>query len=392
MSNASLYINSKGYPVTRHSYSGSSDFQFCPRKYELGRIIGWQEREQRAALPFGNAIEAAVRHHHENGNGGAERFDREWARVLADPKNKDMTYSKLEGNAKNLAKIGHEMLQLYALKVKTFPYEETGITFQADRRIEVFPDSDLAGIEFIAYLDMIVTLKDSGEKCIIDCKTSGTKIPDYIVLDPQLQSYSWVEKNPNVGFLWFQKVTRSIEKGSEVCPLRGYKAGVSLVVLKMDKDELGVPAHWVGSEAQSEEMDKKFPPKQKSVSALAAKDDWLQTHAMRVLESDLTKQKVNIRVAKIPLKLSQDRGKAIGNDIIQIHSASSANFFPQQGGIRFPNEKCPSCCMRGICSGDDKIRDELVQLNIPNDFEIVLSEKGSITNDSTEKRISSSLL
>ena len=372
MSNASLYINSKGYPVTRHSYSGSSDFQFCPRKYELGRVIGWQEREQRAALPFGNAIEAAVRHHHENGNGGAERFDREWARVLADPKNKDMTYSKLEGNAKNLAKIGHEMLQLYALKVKTFPYEETGITFQADRRIEVFPDSDLAGIEFIAYLDMIVTLKDSGEKCIIDCKTSGTKIPDYIVLDPQLQSYSWVEKNPNVGFLWFQKVTRSIEKGSEVCPLRGYKAGVSLVVLKMDKDELGVPAHWVGSEAQSEEMDKKFPSKQKSVSALAAKDDWLQTHAMRVLESDLTKQVVHVRIAKVPKKLADDRGRSIGHDIVQIHRASEENFFPQQGGVRFPNEKCTRCPMRGICSGDDKVRDDLLVLSQPNDFDTLL--------------------
>lgn len=372
MQKASLYINSKGYPVTRHSYSGSSDFQFCPRKYELGRVIGWQEREQRAALPFGNAIEAAVRYYHENGEGAAERFDREWARILADPKNKDMTYSKLEGSAENLAKIGHEMLQLYALKVKTFPYEETGITFQADRRIEVFPDSDLAGIEFIAYLDMIVTLKDSGEKCIIDCKTSGTKIPDYIVLDPQLQSYSWVEKNPNVGFLWFQKVTRSIEKGSEVCPLNGQKAGISLVVLKMDKDELGIPTHWVGSEAQLEEMDKKFPPKQKSVSALVARDEWLRIHAIRVLESDLTKQIIRVRIAKVPKKLADDRGRSIGHDIVQIHSASEENFFPQQGGVRFPNEKCTRCPMRGICSGDDKVRDDLLVLSQPNDFDILL--------------------
>src|SRR5579859_6452594 len=177
MSENSLYINAKGFPVTRHSYSGSSDFQYCPRLYELKRVVGWQEKEQRAAMQFGNAIEAAVRHHHENdSSGGPDRFDREWARILADPKNKDLTYTKLEINAENLAKVGHELLVLYALKVPKFPYEETGIIFQADRRIEVFPNSDLAGIEFIAYLDMIVTLKESGEKCILDCKTSGTEI------------------------------------------------------------------------------------------------------------------------------------------------------------------------------------------------------------------------
>lgn len=376
MTQAALFINSKGYPVSRHSYSGSSDFNHCPRFYELKRIIGWQEREQRAALPFGNAIEAAVRHHHENnGTGGPERFDREWARIMADPKNKDMTYSKLEGDAENLARIGHEMLQLYALKVKDFPYEETGIIFQADRRIEVFPDTDLAGIEFIAYLDMIVTLKETGEKCIIDCKTSGTKIPDYIVLDPQLQSYAWVEKNPNVGFLWFQKVSRSVETGSEVAPLCGQKAGVSLIVLKTDEDELGAPAHWLGSEKQREEMNKKFPPKQKSQAVLTAKDQWLHANAIRVLESNLTKQAVHVRISKVSKKLADDRGRSIGNDIVQIHAASEDNFFPQQGGVRFPNEKCPRCPMRGICSGDDKVRDDLLVLSQPNDFDILLRKE-----------------
>src|SRR5579859_2757261 len=327
-------------------------------------------------MQFGNAIEAAVRHHHENdSSGGPERFDREWARILADPKNKDLTYTKLEVNAENLAKVGHELLVLYALKVPKFPYEETGIIFQADRRIEVFPNSDLAGIEFIAYLDMIVTLKESGEKCILDCKTSGTDIPDYIMLDPQLQSYSWVEKNPNVGFLWFRKVTRTIEKGSEVTVLYGQKAGSVLLSLKPDADELGIPFHWLGTESQLKEMDKKFSPKKKDAATLAAKDAWLAAHAVRLSESVLTKQQVHVRIAKVPAKIAQDRGRSIGNDIIQIHSASEENFFPQQGGVRFPNEKCPRCPMRGICSGDDKVRDDLIQLTNPNDFDILLRKE-----------------
>ena len=78
MTKVALYINPKGFAVTRHSYSGSDEFNFCPRKYQLHREGGWQERGQRAAMEFGNAIEAAVRHHHERSDDAVERFIKEW--------------------------------------------------------------------------------------------------------------------------------------------------------------------------------------------------------------------------------------------------------------------------------------------------------------------------
>ena len=62
-----LYVNSKGYPVTRHSYSGGDAFQFCPQKYYLERVQGWSERQERAASKFGIALEAGVTFWHQRG-------------------------------------------------------------------------------------------------------------------------------------------------------------------------------------------------------------------------------------------------------------------------------------------------------------------------------------
>ena len=61
MSKASLYINAKGYGVTRHSYSGSGEFNDCARRYYLKRVAGWSERKKSAAMEFGNSVEAGSR-------------------------------------------------------------------------------------------------------------------------------------------------------------------------------------------------------------------------------------------------------------------------------------------------------------------------------------------
>lgn len=376
-----LYVNPKGQPVSFHSYSGSEDFAYCPRKYELKRIVGWSEKEINAALPFGNAVEAAVRHHHEHGDGAAERFDREWAAALKDPKNKGMGFSKVEVDAENLAIIGREMIQLYVLRLPDFPFYGDGIKFQMERRLEVFPDDpQLSGITFTAYLDMLVRLKENDETCVIDCKTSGARIPDYIMLDPQLQAYSWIEKCLNVGFLWFQKVNRTIEKGSSVTLLQDYEGvpvGTSGVVLKTDHDPLGLPMAWIGSETKLEQMDKDFPPRKKSADVLAAKDDWLLKNAKLVPQKFLTRQQVHVRIAKVPKKLADDRGQSIGNDIARIHQASQENFFAQSGGVRYPNEKCPYCPFRGICSGDDRLRDEILTRKQTDDLEAIFGKESN---------------
>jgi len=78
---AYLYVNAKGKEVQSHSYSGGDTLKFCPAKYKLSRIDGWNEREKdlKASLKFGIAMESALRFHHENGMaGGPEEFVRLW--------------------------------------------------------------------------------------------------------------------------------------------------------------------------------------------------------------------------------------------------------------------------------------------------------------------------
>ena len=328
--------------MTRHSYSGSSDFSYCAKKYELSRIVGWKEKEIRAAQEFGTCIELAVRYFHETGDSPREYFCQLWRDIVSLEKNKNMTYSKVEVDAENLEQIGVEMLQLYMLRVKDFPYETEGIAFQVNRSKEILPNTDLAGIEFVAYLDMLVKLKLGGEKLILDCKVSGSKIPDFLVLDPQLQSYAWIEQTPHVGFLWFEKITRGMKKGSQVARL---DTGEPAIVVKVEKDGFGERIYIIPNKQTPEE------------------------NAAPISPDLLTKQKVYVRIAKIPQRLIEERGRAIQQDVQRIHEASKNNFFPQEGSIRFP-EKCPICPMRGICSGDDELRDKLVQLDTKNDSTI----------------------
>jgi PD-(D/E)XK nuclease superfamily protein len=209
MSQAALYINSKGYAVTRHSYSGSESFGFCPRKYYLERVQGWSDKVDRAARHFGMAVEAGVTFWHQRGQDTAGAVA-EFVRIWAEHKDKPYTYSKVEKDWETLNLNGQELIRLYTVLCPTRPYvvKNPRDVFQVQTNFEVFPDTKLAGIEFTSYIDLVAELKGSGDPLIVDMKTSGTGIPDLVVLDPQLRSYSWVKGWPNVAFEWFRKMGR----------------------------------------------------------------------------------------------------------------------------------------------------------------------------------------
>src|ERR1700693_1496099 len=63
---AFLYINSKGQPWRKHSYSAGNTFDSCPLKYKLQKIHGWKEKNSKARFEFGKAFEAAIQFYHEN--------------------------------------------------------------------------------------------------------------------------------------------------------------------------------------------------------------------------------------------------------------------------------------------------------------------------------------
>jgi radical SAM protein with 4Fe4S-binding SPASM domain len=93
------------------------------------------------------------------------------------------------------------------------------------------------------------------------------------------------------------------------------------------------------------------------------------TNGKHVPESILTKQRVQFKMARITPASAEDIGRSIKRDVINIAAANEKEFWPMQSGVRFPNEKCPNCAMRGICSGNAELRDSLVTRKQLDEFD-----------------------
>jgi hypothetical protein len=363
-----LYVNSRGFLVTRHSFSGSESFNFCPRKYYLQRVQGWGERTENAAKFFGIALEKAITfwHQHQEDTPGAIT---EFVRLWGEHKDKPYKYSKTDVDWDRLNLNGQELVKLYTLRYFTFPFVVNNpLDFQVETNFEVFPDTKLAGIEFTSYIDLVAQMKSDlewkdctqfipGSPIIIDIKTSGKDIPELVVLDPQLRSYSWVKNWPNVGFLWFRKMGRAISKGDTVTflePYAGLQPGDDALVLL--KDDFGI---WVTQNPQVvDEMDAKFIGKSKAMEA--DRKAYIEANSKFAPEKVVTKQRVQFKAAIISPESAEDIGRSVKRDIINIVAATEKDFFPMQSGIRYPNEKCPNCEMRGICANKLELRDMLL--------------------------------
>jgi hypothetical protein len=344
-------------------------------------VQGWGEKQQRAASQFGIALEHAIQFWHQHGmvDGTAvAEFVRQWA----EHKDKEYIYSKPEKDWASLCMTGSELVRLYALKYPTFPYivMNPKDAFQVQTNFEVFPGSKLAGIEFTSYIDLLANIKktqpqpmplfpiapDPGEEIIIDIKTSGKDIPDLLVLDPQLRSYAWVKERSLVAFLWFRKCGREISRGDKVTllePYAGIAAGTDAIVLATD--EFG--AYVAADEKLYDEMSRQFVGEAKAVKL--ARQAFVEGNAKHVVESALTKQRIQFKMARITKESAQDIGRSIKRDVINIAAANEKDFWPMQSGVRFPSEKCPNCAMRGICSENPELRDALVTRKQVDEFE-----------------------
>ena len=362
-----LYINSKGYFVTRHSYSGSTSFNFCPRKYYLERVQGWSEKQERAAMKFGIALEAGVTFWHQRGENTTASVA-EFVRLWAEHKDKPLIYSKPEKDWESMSLTGQELIRLYAIKYPDLPYTvpNPADAFQVQTNFEVFPGSKLAGIEFTSYIDMMAERKADHSPEIIDIKTSGKAIPELTVLDPQLRSYSWVKKFPWVAFLWFHKLGRSISRGDSATMLylyAGLLPGTEVTILATDDFGLWVTA----DEKNYAEMSATFIGESKAVKS--ARQAFVEGKSCHVLESTLTKQRVQFMEANISQESADDIGRKIKRDIVNISRANETEDWNMNSGVRFPDERCPMCSMRGICANKPELRDTILTRKQLDEFD-----------------------
>jgi PD-(D/E)XK nuclease superfamily len=379
MSKASLYINPKGYGVSYHSYSGSQDFNHCARMYYLKRVIGWRDRGEFAAMEFGSVVEHAIVEYHRAGIDAAiQVFRTGWAPF----KEKNLEYSKKHISWDNLNRVGVDFVRLYALRYPDFPFtiknsgrmdaEEVKNHFQVNHLHEVFPNTDLAGIQLTSYLDFLVQLENGqfdpmlkDDRGILDMKVSGSRCPTLVALDPQLRTYSWVTGIPTVGFLWFEVTVSAVGAGDEVTildPVKDFKAGQKAYVLAEDFNAIPlVPASvYLVHNLDIYTNFKKIPNSKKDDKA--ARLEYIKKHGKPVPLTAFTTQSIEVRTATITEESRADIKRQIEQDVVRIVHANEQDFWPMQSGIRWPNDKCVNCSMRGICLGNNEMRDQLVEL------------------------------
>lgn len=388
---AFLYKNAKGWPVTIHSYSAGEQWKYCPRRYRLARVDGWRERKRSAAMEFGNCIEAAIKAHCLGTGDVLEVFAKAWnlfnpnLAALCDHKipapcnscadatarNLALTYSeKTEKDWVTLNAIGVGLLRLFAVMAPGLPIVKPRFGLELEK--EVFPGSTLGGIRFKAIIDCLSTppadhpllppITENVERrpLIIDIKTAGKMYvtdPSLIALDPQLHSYAWASGIFDVAFLTLVKSSLTMQRGSNVTPLVGAQAGVRMTCIEpLEGGRWLVIPDAEPLHSALDEFTKGLTGKTKEQK----RREFAANAGFNFDADELTTQRIQFLPARIAPQDAAESGEVIGQQIAEIHSASGRNFFPKLGGIRWPNDRCLNCEMRGICAHNDELRDELV--------------------------------
>lgn len=395
-----LYIDANGEERNRHSYSAGLEFDQAPVKFYLKRIVGWRERDSKAALMFGRALESAIQFYHENGGiGGVDEFVRLW---VAHRSNDKLVYTKKEICWENLNRAGVDMMKLYALRQPSLPIP-LNTRFQREFVKEVFPgDERLGGIEFYGKLDAMPNVDpwhpllppvEWAEKeglfrpLIVDIKTSGVDLDDtngIVAHDLQLRTYSWLTGIFDVAFLWFKKSGVDLKKGTSVTLLEDaakiFKAGDEAVVAQVNKDA-NFTVYILKDDTVLEEMDKAQGRKDNgnldtTKAAMARKEEWIIKNGIQIEQYKLTRQRLQFASGRVARKSAEDAGQIAANQIVRIVNAWEANKWPNTFGIRFPHDDRRDPFFRAFVLKDNVFRDGMFEQRLDEFFDDEIETEG----------------
>jgi hypothetical protein len=366
-----LYKSASGREVSHISYSALSDYNYCRQLFYLRRVVGYKDKDKRAAFEFGKCVEDAIQFFHANGcklGDTTDEFKRLWLKWEQVP----LVFSSQEGSWKDLYKVGSELTKLYEVMLPSLPIRNP--KFQLNYEKKLWPGSDLDDLSFTSFVDMLVTAED-GERILVDIKTQKTPlslIPNLLTMDPQLKDYAWATGIKKVGFLWLVKARPdSFKRGDKVILLedcKPFRAGQSLLVVKyIDpgvSDPQEEPKALVGLDEAVRLMDEqlevisgKGAQEKKAQVQLDFLSDGRLVFASREI---ITKTSLQFVTAEIPDQDLPEIGQDIGDKTLRIKKSYEDNSWPRDGGVRFPNQKCSFCQMRGICLKDNFLRDSLL--------------------------------
>jgi len=377
---AFLYVNSKGSAWRKHSYSAGNDFDSSPYKYYLKKILGWKEKDNKARLKFGRALEEAIQFHHDNGTGGVEDFLRRWETWKDE---KDLVFTKVEKDWANLNRIGYEMMRLYLLRLPTLPIPLGGQTvFQREYCREVFPgDTNYGEIEDAGKMDIIAYVQPDHpmlpkvdwkaeygplRSVIVDIKTSGIDFPEtpgIAAFDKQLRRYSWLTDIRDVALLWFKKTGTSLSKGSSVTLLEdggfdGFRAGDEAVVAHIGSKGVWLVRNDYFLTVMEDAQGRKEGRLDTTKIAVERKAKWLYENGIVVPESYLTRQRIQFNAGLVTKESAEEAGLIAARQIVQIVNAWKTKQWPNNFGIRFPSDDSRDPYFRAFVLGDTMYRDQ----------------------------------
>lgn len=385
---AFLYINHRGEPWHKHSYSAGLDWETSPLKYKKRRIDGWKERDTKASFKFGRALESAIQFHHENGGrGGREEFIRLWGEHKED---KTITFTPTEASWESLNRAGREMMELYALRLPTLPIPLNAI-FQREYEKEVFPNHpDLGGITHAGKLDVICDVDPAHpllpkvtwtekmgmfRRLIVDIKTNGLDFDErqgMCAFDGQLRNYAWLTGIRDVAFLWFKKAGHNLQKGSSVTLLSNgqrLKAGEEAVVAQVLEEQ----AYIVKNDDELSKMETAQGRKpgiggkpgdlETTKEAKGRKAAWLALNADLVEIDTLTRQRLQFNAGIVKQEYADDAGFVVGRQITEIVNARKSGRYPMEFGVRFPHDSRKDSYFRAFVEDDKLFREQFFTLS-----------------------------
>lgn len=375
-----LYINAKGQPWRKHSYSAGNTFDQCPLKYKLQKIHGWKEKNLKARFELGRAFESAIQYYHENRGdlkAAIAHFQSLW-QPFAD--NRELQYTKVEKDWAQCSRIAIDWLKLYAIRQPHLPIPLGGqIVFQREYAKEVFPgDPNYGEIEDAGKLDIVAFVEPDHpllpklnwlpeygafRPIIVDIKTAGTDFPEQYGIaayDTQLRRYSWLSGIRDVALLWFVKKGLTIQKGYSVTLLEdaGFlKAGQEAVIALVEDEGIWLLPNDFMIEEMERVQGKKNGKTEQTNVAKERRNAWLEENATFTDESTVTKQRLQFNAGFVTVESAEDAGKIAQKQIINIVNSWHTDNFPNTFGVRYPHDDRSDPYFRAFILNDKQFRE-----------------------------------
>lgn len=374
-----LYVNIKGKPWKRHSYSAGNLFDKCPYAYYLQKVMGWKEKNTRARFELGRAFEDAVQYYHENWGDRDAAIKHFLAKWEPFKENKELQYTRVEKDWATCARIGTDWMKLYALRQPSLPIPIGGqVVFQREYAKEVFPNDPIYGeIEDVGKLD-IVSFTDPAHPLlprlnwkpeygafrpiIVDIKTAGNDFPEQYGIaahDTQLRRYSWLSGIRDVALLWFVKKALAIQKGYSVTLLEDaghMKAGQEAVVAAVEEEGIWLLPNDFMVEEMNRVQGQKNGRTEQTKEAKARRDEWLQQNGTFTSEECVTKQRLQFNAGYVSIDSANDAGLIAQSQIMRIVNARLNDAYPNTFGVRYPHDDRSDPYFRAFVLNDEQYK------------------------------------